>query len=93
MITLDGASIGHDDAGTAITIRGGLIAAVGGDIDGDSRLSPGRGDGGGGSVPAEVRGLRDRGHLSARARADLTLFDPSMRVDATMAAGEVVRQS
>lgn len=93
MITRDRASIGHDDPGTAISIRGGVIAAVGGDIDGDSRLSPAEAMAAAASVPAEVLGLPDRGRLSAGARVDLTLFDPSMRVDATMAAGEMVRQS
>ena len=40
------------------------------------------------SVPADLLGVADRGHLRAGARADLVLFDDSMEVMATMVGGQ-----
>lgn len=45
------------------------------------------------SVPARVLGLPDRGRVLVGARADLTLFDQSMQVAATIVAGDIVWQS
>jgi len=45
------------------------------------------------SVPAQVLGLDDRGRLSVGGRADLAMFDSSMRVAATMVGGEMVWRS
>ncbi|HSL25130.1 MAG TPA: N-acetylglucosamine-6-phosphate deacetylase [Acidimicrobiia bacterium] len=44
------------------------------------------------TVPAAVLGLSERGRLAIGARADLTVFDGSMRVQATVIDGEVVWQ-
>ncbi len=42
------------------------------------------------SVPANVLGLKDRGHLAVGERADLVLFDEAMEVVATMVGGQIV---